>query len=325
VPFPPAVPPLPDMPSRRAVLRTAAYIGAGLAATVGAGAIGAAVRGEPSTDQVAGLTVVHGLGETVVPFPARRVVALDPYAALQVAVAGRVPVVGVVPCADGRVPSFLPADSLGRPKVLAGRYRSTGTPRLDLRLIKELKPDLVIGTEDRVQDEYGPLSTIAPTVALEKSSDWWVNVRRVADVYGVRSAVEPGLAAYRKRVTRFRFGFVVKIKKLAVGVIHPLPEGMALLTDAHPAGRVLTDAGVTRPPNQRRDPTKDSDPAQTTVLVPYDRMREADADVLIVVDEGPKAAADKAYKTLTTKPGWTSAVRRRRTCSCPTWSGSSSR
>jgi len=143
-------------------------------------ALGLAGCGEDDPGRQAGgqRTVRHALGVARVPAKPRRVVTMDPFAALQVALDLGVPVVG-----SATFPNDDPYPAYLEPRQVAG-IEDIGYTEPDLETIAALRPDLIIGSQDFVEPVYARLRRIAPTVALEFTYDWKRTVRSVAAVLG---------------------------------------------------------------------------------------------------------------------------------------------
>jgi len=105
-------------------------------------------------------TIRHGLGTTTVPASPQRIAVLDGNAAATALA------VGVRPVA---VPSDV-ADFAYLDELTEGIERidtSAGSP--DLEQVAALRPDLIVGLDLSLEEHYGELSQIAPTVAVDRA------------------------------------------------------------------------------------------------------------------------------------------------------------
>lgn len=139
------------------------------------------------TAEAAAVTVKHFAGETQLPAPAKRVVALGPHT-LDLLLS-----LGVQPVGYGEA-AQLGVTNYGSP-IRQIRYlgsRVTSNPvnvgdrfKPNLEVVASLKPDLIVG-ENYAQEAYPVLSKIAPTVLFEgiHTGDWQKTLPVLAKALG---------------------------------------------------------------------------------------------------------------------------------------------
>lgn len=137
------------------------------------GAAGCAPASPGGANQAARRVVTHPLGSSEIPVAPRRVVSLDSNAALQVGLELGAPLVASETL-DGpvSVPGYLPAPPPG--------FESLGFNQPNLERLAALRPDLIIGNRQRVEESYAKLTAIAPTVAYDNAGrgvDWRESVQ----------------------------------------------------------------------------------------------------------------------------------------------------
>lgn len=275
------------MTSRRTFLTAVGAI-AGIAAT------GACGPGAQSPAPGAGTTksVTHPYGTSQVPVSPKRVVALDPGQALQVALEHRIPVVASATLdAKPAVPPYLPAP--------VQPFEHLGFGQVDIEKLATFGPDLIIGNTASLQDKYPAVAGLAPTVAYANTRDkveWYDAALTVADVLGVRAAEQRKLDEYRSRASDFRNRNARALGAKKVVLLRFTTEELRIVTDSiiFPS-RVLTDAGVQRTPSSA--PAKAGE--TYTKLSPEQVGVLADADVIIHFSGGGAFDSGQATSTFT--------------------------
>jgi len=236
---------------------------------------------EPARRAEGPRTVRHALGTARVPAEPRRVVTMDPFAALQVALEVGVPVVG-----SAAFPNDDPYPAYLEDAQVEG-IEDIGYAEPNLEKIAALRPDLVIGAQDFVEPAYAQLSRIAPTVALEFTYDWKRTVRTVADVLGRPGAMDPAIAAFERRAAQFRRHNREVLARTTVTVIRVVSDALRIHTDQHFQGRVLAEAGVRRPARQRVSAEAvREDPGASIIEIGPERIGLLDADVILNMGTG---------------------------------------
>lgn len=144
-------------------------------------------------------TVQHPLGTTEVPVAPTRVVALDRRAALPHLLA-----LGVTPVGALTYESIIGTPF---PPVVAGRARDVavlptggGADDPNLEAVAALRPDLLIGWTDGIEERYAALSGIAPTVAVDVDfTDAAVSLRAIAAALGREAEADTVIGAFDAR------------------------------------------------------------------------------------------------------------------------------
>jgi ABC-type Fe3+-hydroxamate transport system substrate-binding protein len=229
-------------------------------------------------------TVTHPLGTAEVPVAPQRVVSLDSNGALQVGLELGAPLVasetldGSVP-----VPPYLPAPPPG--------FESLGFNELDLERVAALRPDLVIGNVQRVEDAYAELSSIAPTVAYRNAGagqDWRESVRTIGDVLGALPRVEQRLAEYAARVEAVATRHTDLLAGSTVALLRFTSSELRIVRGEIFGASILAHTGIRRPPS-----TDTPGPNATYVSLTEETVGvTADADVLLYFVGGGGSALD---------------------------------
>jgi iron complex transport system substrate-binding protein len=220
-------------------------------------------------------TVTHFRGTTEVPADPQRVVVLD-LGELDSAIALGVTPVGAVkaPVEEGLL-SYLEDEA--EDIELVGEI---GEP--DLEKIAALEPDLILGSDVRVEDFYDELSAIAPTVFTETVGVAWKdNLAVHAQALGREEEAEELMAAYQERAEEV--GEKVD-DDLAVSIVRFVPGEIRLYAQDNFIGTVLEDAGIARPAAQ--------DVAEFSVTVSPEQIDKATGDVVFVGTYGDPAETD---------------------------------
>lgn len=221
-------------------------------------------------------TVTHARGTTEVPGQPRRVVVLDT-GELDSALALGVTPVGAVraPTSDGLL-SYLRDET--RDVEIVGEI---GDP--DLEAIAALRPDLILGSDIRVEQLYDELSAIAPTVFTETVGvTWKENLLLHAEALGKKRQARRLLAAYESRAEQV--GSTVP-DDTEVSVVRFVPGEIRLYARESFVGTVLDDAGIARPAAQ--------DVAEFAVTVSPEQIGKAAGDHVFVATYGDPAETDQ--------------------------------
>ena len=278
--------------SRRRLLRVgwAGVSGAALLGVAGCGASGEGADGSSGTR-----TVRHELGRAEVPARPRRVVAMDPYASLQTALAVGSPVVGSPTFPDEPFPGYL-----GNTAGVEG----LGYDQPSLEKIAALKPDLIVGWVDWIEyhEAYDELSRIAPTVAARSTYDWKENSRVVADALNARRKVEKLISDHEDRLGKLKESLGGRSERPTVSVLKPREDVLEAYTDRFYVGRILEEVGVRRPEGQLAE-----DPQEISRELGQESVSEADADVIFLMVGGggeDEEASRDALGRLRSNPLW---------------------
>ncbi|RSM59738.1 hypothetical protein DMH04_55230 [Kibdelosporangium aridum] len=236
--------------------------------------------------------VTHPYGTSQVPVSPKRVIALDPGQALQIALEHQVPLVASATLdADPPVPPYLPAP--------AQPFEHLGFGQVDVEKLATFGPDLIIGNTASLQDKYPAVSGLAPTVAYANTRDkveWYDAALTVADIFGVREAQQRKLDEYRRRASQFRERHKQVLAARKVVLLRFTTDELRIITDSviFPS-RVLTDAGVQRTASSAPAKAGDTYTRLSTELV----GTLADADVIIHFSGGGAFDGGQVTSTFT--------------------------
>jgi iron complex transport system substrate-binding protein len=259
-----------------------------LLTSAGAGLLGLTACGTPDAPPPARetRTITHPLGTADVPVAPQRVLSLDSNGALQVSLELAAPLVasetldGAVP-----VPPYLPAPPPG--------FESLGFDQLDLERVAALRPDLVIGNVQRVEEAYAELSRIAPTVAYRNAGagqDWRESVRTIGDVLGALPRVEERLAEYAARSEAVATRHAELIAGSTVALLRFTSSELRIVRGEIFGASILAHTGIRRPPS-----TDTPGPNATYLSLTEETVGvTADADVLLYFVGGGGSALDAA-------------------------------
>lgn len=223
----------------------------------------------------------------------RRVVVLDPFYNLGMALEIGVPVVGA--------PLFTVPDPALRARAEAASIEDIGDARQpNLERIVGLRPDLILGDAQIHGQFYGKLARIAPT-ALIDVADWKSYFATIGEVTGHSDAAASALNAYTERISAIRARMPDDIE---VSVVRIAPHGFQVYLDgpaAYAPYAVLREAGVRRTAYE----TTDDD---TVLKRPdWEEIAALSGDILLYVVFGGKASAgqeDSLERTTIDNPLW---------------------
>jgi iron complex transport system substrate-binding protein len=214
-------------------------------------------------------TITHARGTTRLEQKPQRVVVLDTGEIDAVLALGIVPIGTATP--NGTVPSYLQPQLQG----------STNVGSLDglrLEAIAALQPDLILGSQLRVDDLYDQLSAIAPTVlSIRPGFPWKENLLLAGAALGEETKATELLNDYQRRADAIRARFT---QPPTVSLLRFMPERIRLYGNLSMIGVVLRDVGLPRPANQ--------DIEELAAEISPERISEADADWIFYSSYGPK-------------------------------------
>ncbi len=214
-------------------------------------------------------TVTQARGTTRLERKPERVVVLDTGEIDAVLALGIVPVGTATP--NGTIPSYLQPQLQG----------STNVGSLDglrLEAIAALQPDLILGSQLRVDDLYDQLSAIAPTVlSIRPGFPWKENLLLAGAALGEETKATELLNDYQRRADAIRARFT---EPPTISLLRFMPERIRLYGNLSMIGVVLRDVGLRRPANQ--------DIQELAVEISPERISEAEADWVFYSSYGPK-------------------------------------
>ncbi|MFE6505514.1 ABC transporter substrate-binding protein [Kitasatospora sp. NPDC057738] len=184
-------------------------------------------------------TLRHAMGETVIPARPTRVVVLDTGELDNVVALGIQPVGVVHTDGSKSLPSYL-KDKAGSPAAV-GTINS-----LNLEAIAALKPDLILGSQLRAQDQYAQLSKIAPTVfSLRPGYPWKQNFLLNASAFGLEAEAKAQLDAYQAAAAAI--GAKLGNKRPTITPLRFMPGRTRLYAELSFIGTILTDVPLPQP------------------------------------------------------------------------------
>ena len=214
-------------------------------------------------------TITHARGTTRLEQKPQRVVVLDTGELDAVLALGTVPVGSATP--NGIIPSYL------QPQ-LAGSTNVGSLDGLRLEAIAALQPDLILGSQLRVDELYDELSTIAPTVlSIRPGFPWKENLLLAGAALGEETKATELLNDYQRRADAIRSRFT---QPPTISLLRFMPERIRLYGNLSMIGVVLKDVGLPRPANQ--------DIQELAAEISPERISEADADWVFYSSYGPK-------------------------------------
>lgn len=222
-------------------------------------------------------TVVHALGTTEIPSKPERVVVLDTGEIDAVLALGITPV--GIPSTEGAnsVPSYL-ADQVAD----AAAVGTIQEPNLEA--IAALQPDLILGSQLRVEKLYPQLSEIAPTVfSIRPGYPWKENFLLAGDVFGEEERAVEVLNSYQDSATALR----EKVQgDPTISLVRFLTDRVRLYGNLSLIGVILRDAGLSRPADQ--------DVEELAVEISPEEIDRAAGDYIFYTSYGTPEATDEA-------------------------------
>ncbi|GEM_PF-508385 len=221
-------------------------------------------------------TIQHVAGKTQVPQSPERVVALDNIALDSVLALGVTPVAALYNENTGEFPVHL------RDRLQGKDVTKLSPTQQSIEQITAVKPDLIVGGKN-VEPVYDLLSQVAPTVLLGKSgsSNWKDKLQLVGKTLGKPEAADQLLQDYRDRLANLREQLGGKADKLEISVVRIFPDRVRLYQKDSFIGRILEDAGLSRPTAQNKD--------RLWSEVSRENLDAADGDVIFVWTLGDEA------------------------------------
>ena len=248
----------------------------------------------PNSSSSSTRLVKHAMGETPVPAYPQRVITLDG-SGLENALTVEVKPVGTV----------LNTDIDSPPSYLKGKLTEIeriGTiAQPSLEKILTLKPDLILSITGVSESIYPQLTQIAPTILapFTGGDSWKESLTIHAQALGKTDLADQWIQHYQERLNTFRQQMGSRLETIEVSVIRLYPEGPSLYLPDSFAGKILQEAGLSRPSSQRG--TGGQRPISQELLL------QADGDVLflwISDDDFADEVQDTALARLKADPLW---------------------
>ncbi|OLT11807.1 ABC transporter substrate-binding protein [Pseudonocardia sp. CNS-139] len=216
-------------------------------------------------------TVTHARGQTRLEAKPQRVVVLDTGELDDVLSLGVTPVGFASP--NGEIPSYL------EPRV-AGVTNIGSLDGLRLEAVAALQPDLILGSQLRVDELYDQLSAIAPTVLeIRPGFPWKENLLLVGAALGEEERATTLLNDYQRKADELRAGLP---QTPTISLLRFMPERIRLYGNLSFIGVILQDVGLPRPQVQDID--------ELAAEISQERISEADGDWLFYSSYGPPEA-----------------------------------
>lgn len=240
-------------------------------------------------------TVRHAAGMTEIPRKPERIVVLDTGELDSVLSLGIKPVGMVETEGASPVPSYLADEVDGVARV--GKIQS-----INLEAIARLKPDLILGSQLRVETLYKQLSAIAPTVfSIRPGFPWKENFRLIGAAVGEENKVVEELNRYADNAKALGAKFTGA--KPTISLVRFMPGKIRLYAKKSLIGVILADAGLPRPADQDVD--------ELAVEISLENLPKADGDYVFYSSYGkPDVTGETAALA---NPAWgrLGAVQRR--------------
>jgi iron complex transport system substrate-binding protein len=215
-------------------------------------------------------TVTHARGQTRLETKPSRVVVLDTGELDDVLSLGITPVGVASP--NGEIPSYL------EPR-LAGVTNIGSLDGLRIEAIAALEPDLILGSQLRVDALYDQPAAIAPTVlGIRPGFPWKENLLLAGAALGEETRATELLNDYQRRADELRTGLP---STPSISLLRFMPERIRLYGNLSFIGVILQDVGLPRPPIQDID--------DLAAEISQENISQADADWLFYSSYGPPA------------------------------------
>lgn len=263
------------LPGNRPLSRRQFLTWAAASATlVGGGALLTACGSKENSSQPQGptRTVIDAYDkEITVPDKPTRIVALSEPTLDGILALGITPVGTISGRGQQTAPSYLLDKAQDIPLL--------GTvSQLNFEAIGAANPDLIVvdGTSvNNNQPVLDTLAAIAPTVFCGYAGgDWKTNLQTLAQAVGVPETGEQVIADYATTTSQLKEQLAPKYGDKTFSIIRWQGNSPSLILKELPAGMVLTDLGLRRPPAQDRNGRGHSDP------VSLENIADIDADYM---------------------------------------------
>ncbi|GAA1221617.1 iron-siderophore ABC transporter substrate-binding protein [Pseudonocardia alaniniphila] len=220
-------------------------------------------------------TITHARGTTRLETKPVRVVTIDSGELDAVLSLGVTPVGMANP--NGKAPSYL-ADRV------AGITSVGDTNNLNLEAIAALKPDLILGSQLRVDQLYEPLSAIAPTVlSIRPGFPWKEDFLLAGAALGEETKATEVLNDYQRRADAVKASLAGGAP--AISLVRFMPGRIRLYGNLSFIGVILKDVGLPRAPGQDFD--------ELAQEVSPELINRAEGDWIFYSSYGPPEATDQ--------------------------------
>jgi iron complex transport system substrate-binding protein len=233
--------------------------------------------------------IKHAMGETCVPSHPQRVITINASLFANSFVLGIRPIATAWDTTE-MLPTYL-RDKLEGVELIG----ESSAPNLEK--ILRLKPDIILGNPWS-SDTYPLLSKIAPTVIPSRDLSWQEELLEIANIFNRKQTGEALIAGYWQRIRKLKKALNSRYQTIQVSVAGIFPEFAHGYGQKSPAGIVLRDIGLQRPPAQMKD----------TIYAPEylseEQISELDGDVLFFLTRDGKSGAEKVLKQIARRPLW---------------------
>ncbi|WP_158738054.1 ABC transporter substrate-binding protein [Alteribacillus sp. YIM 98480] len=234
--------------------------------------------------------IEHAMGETEIEGTPEKVVTLY-QGANDIAVALETKPVGIVESwTEKPIYKYLREDLEGA--ELVGEETQP-----NLEAIAELDPDVIIASKTRHEDIYDDLSSIAPTVVGEAVFDWKDSLEITGKALNKEEKADQLLEDYNERIADFKEKMGDKLP-LEAAITNFRADHARIFYMGY-AGRILEDAGFTRPEGH------DNPEEWGIKLSSKESIPEADAEIIFNFNSGTETEQIEAtYEEWTNHPLW---------------------
>jgi iron complex transport system substrate-binding protein len=252
------------------------------------------------TTNVACRQVEHAAGISCVPEKFQRVVTLDGVALENALALGIKPVGSVISDFSSYWQDYLTG------------VKNIGIGEPNLESILTLKPDLILGLDYHKDIYYDIDSKIAPTVLLkfENSGQWKEVFTKFSLILGKQAVGEAVIKNYYRRLEEFKQKMGNNLAKIKVSVVRVYPNNINIYLLDSFCGKVLQDAGLSRPESQN---IKESEAIKlfynpVQVSIGNELIEKAEGDVIFIwtgqnTSQGNETAK-KNLEQLLSNPIW---------------------
>ena len=212
--------------------------------------------------------------EITVPTKPQRVVVLSEPTLDAVLALGVKPVGAISGRGQQTVPNYL-KDKVGDDVTLVGSVSEVNYDK-----VASLTPDLILADStgvDKRSEAYKTLQDIAPVVYTGYAGgDWTINFERVADALNLVDKGKQVEEDYEKLTENLKKELEPLYGDKTFSIVRWAGNGPALILKELPAGQVLSDLGLQRPPAQDREGQGHSEP------VSLENLSDIDADYMFI-------------------------------------------
>ena len=234
--------------------------------------------------------IQHQLGKTCVPPNPQRIVATDENTLEMVLALGLKPLAAAEPTmVSSRSRHLGEVDDM----VSLGKIN-----QLSLERILQLNPDLILGLNFSLENNYDQFSQIAPTVAFDYVHDAWkTTFQRVGEILNRSQQAQQQLERYQNRIEKLQQAMGEQLDKTTVSVVRFYADGSVEFRDSSSfPGSILEDVGLPRPTVQY-----ETNSDETYQPISTERLDLLDGDVIFVALD---AGANEQFTKFQRNPLW---------------------